>query len=335
MKAKNIFILALMAGAVTAAAFYLFINESSAGMAPEPVDMQEVVTAAEDVGQHVKITEEMLTTTEIPEEQVHPDMILDAASIVDRFTSAALKEGEVIMEHRLDAEGAVSEFISKKLEAGHRAVSISVDYVRSVSNMIEPEDFVDIVLTEEAAGDDPVTTELVLENVRVLAVGERLMEPDAEEEAGSDEYHAVTLELTPEDSLTVIHASERGTLQLALYSKLITEEEMIEEEELLEKEEANEEEANEEEANEETESEEDAEEAQQGKVVLPVAARSMIRTSPEMGSSILTAVDKDTPLEFLEEEETDSDGRVWYFVQTPEDQTGWISSRIATFEDEE
>lgn len=325
MKAKNIFFLALIAGGITTVLFYLFINETNAGMAPDPLEMQEVVAAAVDIDQHVLITEDMLVITEVPEDQLHPEMIQDASQIIDRYTTAAVKEGEIIMEHRLDTESEAAEFISTKLQEGYRAVSISVDYVKSVSNLVEPDDYVDIVLTEAVEEENsPVSTEMVLEKVRVLAVGERLMETD-EEGTVQEEYHAVTLELLSEDAVDVIHASERGTLQLALYSKLLSEE--------TEEAEGETGEQKEEEVEVEAETEPEAEE-NGTTFVLPVSPRAMIRTSPELEASVLTAVDEGTPLEFLGETDTDDDGRTWYMIQTPEEESGWISSRIVTLQDE-
>ncbi|MFC5711398.1 Flp pilus assembly protein CpaB [Thalassorhabdus alkalitolerans] len=308
MKAKKLLMLAIFSGFITTIFFYIFINQAASTPA-ETSPVTEVVTASEDIARNQQITEENTVIVEMQEDQAHPQAVTDQEMILNRFASAEIKEGEVILNHRVE-QGEEADFISKKIEEGNRAVSISVDYVKSVSNLVEPEDFVDVVLSEEEDSQHAaVHTELVLDKVRVLAVGERMVDPDVEE-GGTEEYHAVTLELSPEQSIEVINASERGTLQLALHSKRHTTSE--------------------------------AKLVQQtagtalgaGDYVIPMPDSSMIRSEPHINASINTVVAAGTELQFLDEQQADNDNRVWYLVETPGGKQGWISSRIVNEKEE-
>ncbi|WP_054636868.1 Flp pilus assembly protein CpaB [Thalassobacillus sp. C254] len=231
MKPKKLVVLALLSGIITTIMFYIVINMESVDTAAQSTEMVEVIVANKDIEKNEQITEDSITYKELPEDQVHTQAVKDPDILIGNFTSDSMKEGEVIMLHRMYQEGEESEFISKKVGDGNRAISIGVDYVRSVSNLIQPEDIVDVVVSID---EDPVQTEVVIEKVRVLAVGERMIEP-GNEEGEDQEYHAVTLELAPEESVEVINASERGTLQLALHSKLLQDEENEDKEDKKEK----------------------------------------------------------------------------------------------------
>ncbi|MFC4737256.1 Flp pilus assembly protein CpaB [Bacillus daqingensis] len=321
MKAKRIMLLAAAAGLMTTGLFYVYMNEA-AGSQPEPVETVEAVVAGSDIEPYTELREEMVSTKEVPADDLHPDAVTALEEVSGRFTAAPLREGEIILQHRLDGEGLESDFVSKKLEEGNRAVSISVDYVRSVSNLIEPEDHVDIVLSVEPQ-EGPVETTVLQEKVRVLAVGERMIEVNEEGET-EEEYHSVTFEMKPEEALNVIHASETGSLQLTLHSKLggEVEEEEAEEEEMPEEETAAE--------------DEEAEEEPAQESVVPVAEKALVREGPSLNANVVTAVDKGDELPFLQEEEEDDDGRAWYYVAVPdEDEEGWISSRITRLEIDE
>ncbi|RLQ84894.1 Flp pilus assembly protein CpaB [Planomicrobium sp. Y74] len=305
MKPKRILILALLSGLITTVVFYLFIGQVQPGTAEQQPVMQSIVTAAIDMQENQQLTEDNLAVVEMPEAQVHGQAVKDKSELVGKFTSAPIKAGEVVMSHRIQQEEE-AKVISKKVAEGFRAVSISVDFVKSVSNLIEPEDYVDITLTKTSdnTGTAPEPTELILEKVKVLAVGQRLTE--SKEEEPSIEYFSVTLELEPEDAVNLIDASNQGSLQLLLHSKLLSEAT--------------------------SEQQEMNDVGSSGIFVLP--ERSLIRLNPSLSASVVTVVEKGTSLKHLNEEKVDEDGRLWFQVETEEKQQGWISSRIIKFENE-
>ncbi|GLB60541.1 Flp pilus assembly protein CpaB [Cytobacillus sp. NCCP-133] len=313
MKTKKLLFLAIVSGLMTTLLFYLFVNRESTEPADAAVPMATVVTAAIDISKNGKMTKENLTTAEFPEDQIHPESVRDPEAIIGKYASADIKQGEVMMLHRVYESKEEEKVISRKISEGYRAVSISTDFVKSVSNQIEPEDLVDVVLSEEApSSDSGIKTELILEKVRVLSVGKRLTEKQNNEaDTGSEpEYLSVTLELKQEDSVKIINAGERGSLHLVLNSQLSSKEEA--------------------ETGEQGEQENPAPDTQ----LVTLSKRSIIRNEPHLNGYIISIVDQDTKLRFLGKQETDGEGRLWLFIETPDKKQGWISSRIVKQEGE-
>ena len=103
-----------------------------------------------------------------------------------------------------------------------RAVSIPVDPVSSVNNLIQPNDNVDVLGTfrfPDMRGDNSLDTVTItiLQNVKVLAVGNRWGSPTGGENgSGQRSYSTVTLQLYPDEVEMVIFASQKGRLTLSL-----------------------------------------------------------------------------------------------------------------------
>ncbi len=104
--------------------------------------------------------------------------------------------------------------LSTVIEGGKRAVTVAVDDVRGVAGFIFPGDFVDVVLTRTNNSNDGAQnfSEEILQHVKVLAIdqtaGDRQERPTVAK--------AVTLELTPEQALKILLATNIGKLSLIL-----------------------------------------------------------------------------------------------------------------------
>ncbi|SES16648.1 pilus assembly protein CpaB [Gracilibacillus ureilyticus] len=300
MKPKKLILLAVLSGLITTFLFYLFINQSSTASVSETevIKKVQVVVAREDISINQKITDDQITLKEIPEDQAHSNAVVSMEQVAGYYATSDIKQGEVIMNHRVQLMEEEKEVVSKKIQEGYRAVSVQVDYVTGISNLIQPGDYVDVVLSTL----EPVTTDMILERMHVLAVGERMVEQKTD---GTEEYYqAVTLELTQEDTVKVIDSSKKGVLQLALYSKSEPIEEVIE-------------------VNTPNEKPNETDKA------VSAAAKSHVRTAPNMKASVLTIVDKGTVLKVTDEQVTEN--ITWYEVETPDQTKGWISGRIIKF----
>jgi pilus assembly protein CpaB len=98
-----------------------------------------------------------------------------------------------------------------------RAVSVKVDEVVGVAGFVLPGTRVDVLVTlnPETEGDSqkPATTRLILQNVKVLASGQKI-EKDAEGKPQT--VTVITLLVTPEESEKLTLASTEGKIQMAL-----------------------------------------------------------------------------------------------------------------------
>ncbi|WP_010647762.1 Flp pilus assembly protein CpaB [Oceanobacillus massiliensis] len=308
MKPKKVLLLAVLSGIMTTVLFYIFINNTAATDASEqqPAEMTSVVIATEDIPEFQQVQADQVTIKEIPAEQAHPEMIQDMNAALNKYTTADIKQGEIFMNHRIQTKEEEKSVVSRKINKGYRAVSAEVSYVNGVSNLIQPEDYVDVTVTPA----ETLKTEIVLEKIRVLAVGERMTEK-TEEGAEPVLYQSVTLELNQADTVKLIESSAHGELQLALYSKSDLETEKAEDEEQTK----------------------DETSQTSGKVVT-LPAESVIRSSPSLLAQPIEIVEQETTLSLLGEQKTDGDGRIWLEIETESKAKGWVSSRIIKGEQE-
>lgn len=130
---------------------------------------------------------------------------------------------------RPDAPG----FLAAALKPGMRAVSVPVDNVSGNAGLIQPGDYVDMILVQESRSRDDldsgrarsVVSETVVEKVRVIAVGS-VFQAHAEDPKGSRQpARTVTIEVMPRAAEAVTVAARLGTLSMALRSFAVTDRE--------------------------------------------------------------------------------------------------------------
>src|SRR5439155_8804175 len=127
--------------------------------------------------------------------------------------------GEPIREQKLvNANG--SGFMAAILPTGMRAISTEISPETGAGGFILPNDRVDVILTKRektpgSSGGDAVQSEIILSNIRVLAIDQA---PKEKEGINTLVGRTVTLELKPEQAETLARARQSGTLALALRS---------------------------------------------------------------------------------------------------------------------
>jgi pilus assembly protein CpaB len=128
--------------------------------------------------------------------------------------------GEPIREPKLvKANG--SGFMAAILPAGMRAISTEISPETGAGGFILPNDRVDVILSKHEKNPDRsgpadiINSEIILQNVRVLAIDQAPKEKDGQNAVVGK---TVTLELKPEQSETLARARQSGTLSLALRS---------------------------------------------------------------------------------------------------------------------
>jgi pilus assembly protein CpaB len=146
-----------------------------------------------------------------------------ASQIAGSIARVPLMQGEPIREQKLvKAEG--SGFMAAILPSGMRAVSTEISAETGAGGFILPNDRVDIVLTRRlknpdtsgpTGGNDLILSEVILTNIRVLAIDQAPKEKDGQNAVVGK---TVTLELKPDQVATLSAARQGGTLQLALRS---------------------------------------------------------------------------------------------------------------------
>jgi pilus assembly protein CpaB len=146
-----------------------------------------------------------------------PDAIEKLAGSIARMPFVA---GEPIREQKLvNAKG--SGFMAAILPSGMRAVSTQISPETGAGGFILPNDHVDVILTrrdreaEKAAGVEVQTSEMILKNIRVLAIDQTVGEKDGQKVITGK---TATLELSPRQVETLTLAQKLGSISLALRS---------------------------------------------------------------------------------------------------------------------
>ena len=139
--------------------------------------------------------------------------------IIGRKMESFKPKGEFLQWDDLQPASKKFTGITGKVRPGFRAVSIPVDSTSSVTNLVNPDDRVDIIATfrfPEMRGDQSMDTitMTILQNVKVLATGTNWgMTDSLTQQRG---YSTVTMELTPKEVEMIIFASQKGRLSLSL-----------------------------------------------------------------------------------------------------------------------
>jgi pilus assembly protein CpaB len=217
---------ALSAGGVAA---YLASTSDNKPLPAEPVvqlQTVDVLVAKSDIGLGQSVTPENLQWQTWPAATASNSFIRrnqrpEATKEVEgSIARAPFLAGEPIREMKLvKANG--SGFMAAILPTGMRAVSTEISPETAAGGFILPNDRVDVILSkreknpDQKSSADIVNSEIILANVRVLAIDQAPKEKDGQNAVVGK---TVTLELKPEQAETLARAHQTGTLSLALRS---------------------------------------------------------------------------------------------------------------------
>src|SRR5437868_5159843 len=145
-----------------------------------------------------------------------PEAIND---VVGSIARAPFIAGEPVREPKLVKPNG-SGFMAAMLPTGMRAVSTEISPETGAGGFILPNDRVDVILSKreknpDRGGPDLVHAEIILSNIRVLAIDQAPKEKDG---ANSVVGKTATLELKSDQAEILERARQSGTLSLALRS---------------------------------------------------------------------------------------------------------------------
>jgi pilus assembly protein CpaB len=197
-------------------------------VAAPKVQTDQVLVAAQDIPMGSVFNETLVSWQEWPKDAISDLMIVKsavpdtAAEFKETMTRDSFLRGEPIRRDKLVKAG-IGSYMAAILPSGMRAVAIHIDNSgdSSAGGFILPNDRVDVILTkrdknpDRTGQPDIVNAEIILSNVRVLAIDQAPKEKDGQNAVVGK---TVTLELKPEQSETLARARQTGTLSLALRS---------------------------------------------------------------------------------------------------------------------
>jgi pilus assembly protein CpaB len=206
---------ALVLGAAVSFAVYRALKSGTGGDQPPGV---EVVIAANDVPVGAKVEDRDVKLVRFPAADLPPNCFHLKSSVVGRGAVLPIAKGEFFLPNKLAGENAGSGMPSL-IPPGMRAVSVRVNEVIGVAGFVVPGTRVDVLLTGNPTGAPDQQTSTVLENVAVIATGQKLERNTAGEPQLTP---VITLLVSPDDAQKLTLATTQGKIQLSLRNPLDT-----------------------------------------------------------------------------------------------------------------
>lgn len=190
------------------------------GLADEAdVPTDTVVVAAMDIPYGTKVSARHLRMLALPEGTASPRAFREPADVEDMVATINILSGDILTRDRF-AEHSEGSTLAALVSEAMRAVTIRVDDVVGVAGFLLPGNRVDVLATRMDNQSRRAITETILKNLKVLAVDQTASTQDSDPVI----VRAVTLEMTPSQSETMVKAKSEGTIQLTLRNPMETRE---------------------------------------------------------------------------------------------------------------
>jgi len=208
-------VVALALGALVSLGVYQNLKSKTSRDTRPGVD---VVVAAGDIQVGAKLSDGDVRVVHYPDGSMPPNIFHAKSEVVGRGVILPISQGEFILPSKLAGENA-GYGLPGLIPPGMRAMSVRVNEVVSVAGFVLPGTRVDVLLTGTPGGSGDQQTTTVLENVAVIATGQKLERNSAGEPQSSP---VITLLVSPDDAQRLTLASTEGRIQLVLRNPLDT-----------------------------------------------------------------------------------------------------------------
>lgn len=211
---------AVLLGLFASLGAYKYLAEK--GRMAEQARLQTVgiVVARDEIPLGSRIRANQVAIAPWPKGGYPSDAFFDVKGVVGKVARREFVRGEPIVGRKL-ISGEGEGILSLKIPPGMRAFTVRVNDVVGVGGFIVPDARVDVVVTTTAGPRGQEISKIVLENIRVLAVGPTVAraanaKPLEKAETAPSVVNTVTLAVTPEEAEKLALASTGGTIQLVL-----------------------------------------------------------------------------------------------------------------------
>jgi len=216
----------LIVGAILFALIVRVVIASATRPSTAVINSEKVRVSAADLPQGLLLRDEDIKWKDVPVATLPPGAIVSGVPDAIELKGALLRH-PVTSDTVLVADDVILPnapgFLAATLKPEMRAVSVAVDDVSGNAGLIQPGDYVDLLLTQQMdrktdSPDLAVSSETVVEHVRVLASGSDISRPKSGAPDHVERVRTVTLEVTPHMGEVVAVAARLGSLSLALRS---------------------------------------------------------------------------------------------------------------------
>jgi pilus assembly protein CpaB len=216
-KPGNLLILAIVIGALGAALVYRQLRSlrseiETARQAPEST--VDVLVAAEPIPLGTRLAQKDVKVVPWPANIKPEGALSDPQSAIGSVARVSIEKNQPLTQSQFLSEGA--GLLPAMIPEGMRAMSVKVDDVTGVSGFITPNSRVDVLVAgatgQGEGGSQDQRSKLVLQNIKVLAVGKSI----EQREDKPVEVPTVTLLVTPEQAEKLALAARYEPVRLAL-----------------------------------------------------------------------------------------------------------------------
>ena len=178
----------------------------------------KVAVATVPLAYGVDITPDKFRFVDFPNTSIPAGAFTNAAQLTPagkpaRIALLPIGVNEPILANKITGEGQGAS-IAALLPEGMRAASVRINDVSGVAGFIQPNDSVDVLITRQLgdAGAQTQVTDVLLQNIHVLAIDQQAKNADGTPRVG----RSATLEVTPLDAQKLALAQDVGSLSLVL-----------------------------------------------------------------------------------------------------------------------
>jgi pilus assembly protein CpaB len=207
-----------LAVAVVLGLFAVFIANSYISGREQKADLTgttKVAVAAVPLAYGTDITPDKIKFVDYPKASLPPGSFTSAAQLLPegkkRFALMTISINEPVLASKISGEGQGAS-IAALLTDGMRAATVRINDVSGVAGFVQPNDSVDVLITRTPPGGNQQFTDVLLQNVRVIAIDQEAKNSDGTPKLA----RTATFEVSPIDAQKLALAQEAGNLSLVL-----------------------------------------------------------------------------------------------------------------------
>ena len=195
----------------------VFLSRSEVRTEAAVVGTTRVAIAAVPLDYGVEITPEKIRFVDFPNASLPAGSFRTIDQLLPmgkkRVALRPIQVNELILASKLTGDGQNAS-IAALLPDGKRAAAIRLNEVSGVAGFIQPNDSVDVLVTRQGgqSGDSNQLTDVLLQNVRVIAIDQNAKNADGTPSIAK----TATLEVQPVEAQKLALAQQVGSLSLVL-----------------------------------------------------------------------------------------------------------------------
>ncbi len=234
MKRQIVLIVSLVAGLLAAVLTRVYIVAKETEVAREKDALlkrygtMEVLAFRKDVPAGTILSDAEIGSRTVPKMGLRGQAIERDSfrNVLGRKLLVPRQKGEVLFWSDVEGGDPTARTLSSDIKPKMRAMSVNVSGAATVSGMVKPNDYVDVIGTFNFPGDDgkikkgDLVTCTILQKVLVLATGKTTAKSYSADLGGLSNYSMVTLEVTPREAEMLAFTEQiKGRLVLTLRNR--------------------------------------------------------------------------------------------------------------------